>query len=67
MNYHIKVLHNNIKLGEFENIDDILSFADGKSLSADIREGVVFKSLAPVDGEIISFKAISNQFLLNEK
>ena len=47
-----------------KDIDDILSFADGKSVMGDIsgplREGVVFKE---VNGGM-TFKAISNKYLL---
>ena len=48
-----------------ENIDDLLSYADGKSqLNPDFdREGVVIRTL----DRTISFKVISNKFLLNEK
>lgn len=49
------------------NIQQLLEFADGKSVLGDIdgplREGVVFKQ---VDGGM-SFKAISNAYLLGEK
>lgn len=48
-------------------VEQMLAFADGKSVLGDIngplREGVVFKQ---VDGGM-SFKAISNQYLLGEK
>lgn len=43
------------------NITDLLSFADGKSINNPVREGVVFKCVTNGD---ISFKAISNKFLL---
>ena len=47
-----------------KDVDDILSFADGKSVMGDIsgplREGVVFKE---VNGGM-TFKAISNKYLL---
>jgi RNA ligase (TIGR02306 family) len=48
-----------------DSIDDMLKYAEGKSaLNPNTeREGVVVRSM---DGTI-SFKAISNQFLLNEK
>jgi hypothetical protein len=47
------------------NIEKILEYADGKSsLNPNFdREGVVVRSL----DRTISFKAISNKFLLNEK
>ena len=43
------------------NITDLISFADGESINNPIREGVVFKCVTNGD---ISFKAISNKFLL---
>ena len=43
------------------NITDLLSFADGESINNPVREGVVFKCVTNGD---ISFKAISNKFLL---
>lgn len=43
-----------------KNVEDLLKFADGKSLNHQVREGLVFKR---IDGGF-SFKAISNQFLL---
>jgi RNA ligase (TIGR02306 family) len=43
-----------------KDIEGLLRFAEGKSLTHPIREGLVFKRL---DGGF-SFKAISNQFLL---
>lgn len=48
-----------------ETIDDVLAFAEAKSvLNPDFdREGVVFRTM----DRKISFKAISNKFLLNEK
>jgi|6_EtaG_2_1085325.scaffolds.fasta_scaffold00905_7 RNA ligase (TIGR02306 family) len=46
------------------NIDSILSYAEGKSeLSDSTREGLVFRH---TDDSRISFKVISNKFLLNE-
>jgi len=50
------------RLGEFQTMQDILAFADGPSLHNKMREGLVFKRL---DGAL-SFKVISNQFLLAE-
>jgi RNA ligase (TIGR02306 family) len=48
-----------------KTIDEALAFADGKSVLNDKfdREGVVFRTM----DRTISFKAISNKFLLNEK
>lgn len=49
---------------KFKNVEEILKYAEGKSLNHDIREGVVFKSTTLVNGKTISFKAISNKYLL---
>lgn len=49
------------KLTEFKSIDDILDFANGTSIYASTREGVVFKSMTSG----LSFKVISNEYLLN--
>jgi RNA ligase (TIGR02306 family) len=48
-----------------QTIDECLAFADGKSALNDRfdREGVVFRTM----DRTVSFKAISNKFLLNEK
>lgn len=45
-------------------LEDILEFADGPSLYAKRREGIVFKSL---DDPNVSWKAISNQWLLKNE
>jgi RNA ligase (TIGR02306 family) len=56
------------KLSEFKNIEDLLIFADGKSnfCSMANREGLVFRSIF-FDTNRVSFKVISNKFLLKEK
>jgi RNA ligase (TIGR02306 family) len=47
-------------------VDKLLEYAEGKSqINPEIeREGIVFKSNEYIRGEIISFKVISNKFLL---
>lgn len=50
-------------LERFITIEELLNYAEGKSLNNSVREGVVFKTL---DGEF-SFKVISNRFLLGQK
>jgi RNA ligase (TIGR02306 family) len=62
---HVPVLYESITLKELglDSIDKILAFAEGISINAKTREGVVFKS---IDG-LFSFKAISNSFLLKEE
>lgn len=51
----------------FKNVDEILDFAEGESEYNNIREGLVFKSNVLVNGEPLTFKAISNSFLLRKK
>lgn len=46
---------------EFSNVDDLLKFAEGKTARGNEREGLVFKS---VDYPYVSFKAVSNRYLL---
>jgi len=45
-------------------LEELLELADGPSLNAQTREGIVFKS---IEDEDVHFKAISNQYLLKEK
>jgi RNA ligase (TIGR02306 family) len=52
-----------IKLDKFKTIDDILDFANGESLNASTREGVVFKSMSSG----LTFKVISNEYLLKQE
>lgn len=48
-------------------MEDCLRLAEGKGLNTPDREGVVFKSInRGADGQIVSFKAISNKYLLKE-
>lgn len=47
---------------------ELVEMAEGKSTLADVeREGIVFKSHFLVNGMPVSFKAISNNFLLSEE
>jgi RNA ligase (TIGR02306 family) len=63
---HVPVVEAHLRIMPDETaIDDLLRMADGPSLKARTREGLVFKSNGP--GKRISFKAISNQYLLGEK
>lgn len=63
---HVPVLHTDRTLGA-GSVEEILQFAEGKSVMGDItgpeREGIVFKEA----GGGMSFKAISNKYLLGEK
>ena len=63
---HVPVLHTDRNLGTGA-VEEILQFAEGKSVMGDItgpeREGIVFKQV----GGGMTFKAISNKYLLGEK
>lgn len=62
---HVPVLHNNVTLSELgiHNMEDLLNFAVGPSMSNPVREGLVFKAM----GGTHQFKAISNLYLEQEK
>lgn len=64
---HVPIINSSAKLHddlELKDIDSILGFAEGKSLLYNTeREGVVFRE---VNGGM-SFKSISNKYLLGEK
>ena len=47
--------------GTLTDIDSMLAFAEGKTARGNEREGLVFKS---VDAPFVSFKAVSNRYLL---
>jgi hypothetical protein len=47
---------------DLTNIEALLKFAEGPSITNPVREGLVFKS---IDGSF-SFKTISNRFLMKE-
>lgn len=71
---HIPVIECFKKLNSFENIKDVLEYADGPSINNSVREGVVFRTncIRKYDSDKfkpddISFKVISNKFLLEEK
>ena len=57
------------KLSEFKDIKNLLLFAEGKSqlCSTAEREGLVFRSKSFEKNKRISFKVISNKFLLKSK
>ena len=61
---HCPVLHSNTEL--IDSVDSLLSLAEGKSVMGTVgceREGLVFKC----NEKQLSFKSISNAFLLREK
>lgn len=58
---HVPIITENLRLDPTITVRDILDMADGPSLNAKLREGIVFKSW---NDPSISFKAISNKWLL---
>jgi len=62
---HVPVLHRNTEL--IDSVESLLKVAEGKSVMGDIngpeREGLVFKC----NEKQVSFKVISNRYLLGEK
>lgn len=63
---HVSVLASEMPVFQkFNNIDEILQFAEGKTSRGNEREGLVFKSND--DGPYVSFKAVSNRYLMKEK
>ena len=64
---HAPVISSAVKVFEkYKTMSELLDFAVGQSLinKNAHREGIVFKSLESIGREIISFKAISNKYLL---
>ncbi len=61
---HVPVLFNYFEFPEEMTIDEVLKFAEGKSVlnTKTEREGLVFKNMN--QGRINSFKAISNNYLM---
>jgi len=61
---HTPILMQALRMKDQDTLQDFLSLADGPSINAVRREGIVFKSLQNPNK---SFKAISNQYLLKQK
>lgn len=59
---HVPIIETEASLRGFNSIDDILATADGPSINNPVREGIVFRS----NNSGLTFKVISNQYLLNE-
>lgn len=49
---------------DYSTLKELLDVADIPSLNSKIAEGIVYKSVEPVDGNIIHFKVINNKWLL---
>jgi len=64
---HVTVLAEDMPVfHKFKNADEMLAFAEGKTARGNEREGVVFKS-SEFDKPYVSFKAVSNKYLLGLK
>ncbi len=59
---HVPIIHEDVPMTDFICLQDLLAFADGKSLYSESREGIVFKS----NESDLTFKVISNQYLLKK-
>jgi RNA ligase (TIGR02306 family) len=59
---HVPIIERSSKMPD--SVASALTLADGKSIRAAVREGIVFKSIQNPER---SFKAISNKFLLKDK
>lgn len=51
----------------YPTLQDILNASDIPSIHNPVAEGIVYCSTEKVDGKFVSFKAINNKYLLNEK
>ena len=60
---HVKVIETCQIFKKLKSVDEFLAYADGKTDNGLPREGVVFKR---VDDGSVSFKAVSNVYLLKE-
>lgn len=64
---HVPVIEKSCKVFEkFHDADSLLLFAEGNTAHGHEREGLVFKSVSEID-PYISFKAVSNRYLLKQK
>jgi len=66
----VPIIDSNVKVfDQFTTMDSLLKFADGKSLlnPSKMREGIVFKSTELYNGTVTMFKAISNEYLLENE
>lgn len=61
---HVEVLAEAMDVfQEYPDVDSLLAFAEGKTAAGHEREGLVFKT---VDEPFLSFKAVSNRYLLKQ-
>lgn len=62
---HAPIIHNEFAIRDFNTVDEIISFAEGKSvINGTEREGLVFKCTTD---NTITFKSISNRWLIKNE
>lgn len=62
---HVELVNPSLKVfTEYPTCDDILKYAEGKTVRGNEREGVVFKSNTDPS---LSFKAVSNRYLMKQE
>jgi len=62
---HVPVIGKYRIFNMFRNFEDLHEWVtQQKGMNGTVPEGVVFKSVEPVDGQVISFKVINNKYLL---
>jgi RNA ligase (TIGR02306 family) len=62
---HVPILSKSIKIfQECKTLEDLLLRADGPGMNAGRKEGHIYKSVDYIDGQVLQFKVISNNFLL---
>jgi len=62
---HVPIIEHTKVFQKYTTFAELMDYADGPSyLASNNREGIVCKSLEPINGQIISFKVISNSYLL---
>ena len=63
---HVPILDKGIKVfDKFSTLEEILKFSEGKNAAGNEREGIVYK-LVSDNGQKLSFKVVSNKYLLEK-
>jgi len=64
---HVPVVRRVKIFQECDTMEKLLKHAEGLNKAGRQREGLVFKSVKPIKGSIVSFKVISNKYLMKVK
>lgn len=67
---HVPIISSNFALKDIPSgptMQNVLKFAESKSMNNDVAEGFVFKRCNPSSDGVDSFKVISNKYLLGKK